>query len=103
MEFWDGLWLNVSGLLSHNILTAANWQEGFATWVEYLAVDKIYPEWNIFEQFINDDFGRALQLDSLASSHPIEVPIKTAEEVDEIFDVCQSVLLWYKYDSTICI
>lgn len=29
---------------------------------------------------------RALQLDSLQSSHPVEVPIKHATEVDEIFD-----------------
>jgi aminopeptidase N len=62
--------------------------EGFATWVEYFAVDKLFPEWNIFEQFVHDDFGRALTLDGLASSHPIEVPIRIAAEVDEIFDVC---------------
>ncbi|KAL0482094.1 puromycin-sensitive aminopeptidase [Acrasis kona] len=70
MEWWDDLWLN----------------EGFATWVEYFAVDQLYPEWNIFEQFVHDDFGRAQSLDALKSSHPIQVPIRIAAEVDEIFD-----------------
>ena len=32
------------------------------------------------------DFKRALQLDSLDTSHPIEVPVGHPEEVDEIFD-----------------
>ncbi|CAG8636717.1 14611_t:CDS:2, partial [Dentiscutata heterogama] len=56
---WDHLWLN----------------EGFATWVGYLAVDKIFPDWDIWTQFVTEGFQRGLQLDALRSSHPIEVPI----------------------------
>ncbi|CAG8538500.1 28782_t:CDS:10, partial [Racocetra persica] len=59
MEWWDHLWLN----------------EGFATWVGYLAVDKIFPDWDIWTQFVTEGFQRGLQLDALRSSHPIEVPI----------------------------
>lgn len=39
-----------------------------------------------FEQFVFLDFGRAQQLDGLVSSHPIEVDIAHAHQVDEIFD-----------------
>lgn len=49
--------------------------EGFASWIEYLAVDKCYPEFDIWTQFVADTFARFLVPDALKSSHPIEVPI----------------------------
>ncbi|CAF4846068.1 unnamed protein product, partial [Rotaria magnacalcarata] len=49
--------------------------EGFASWIEYLAVDKCYPEFDIWTQFVADTFARFLIPDGLKSSHPIEVPI----------------------------
>ncbi len=35
---------------------------------------------------MTSDFTRALELDSLKNSHPIEVPVGPPSEVDEIFD-----------------
>jgi puromycin-sensitive aminopeptidase len=70
MAWWQDLWLN----------------EGFATYLEYLCVDKLYPEWNVFEQFVYDDFGQAQKLDGLESSHPVEVDVRVAREIDEVFD-----------------
>ena len=70
MEWWEQLWLN----------------EGFATWVEYLAVDELYPDWNIFEQFVDGEYAAAQRLDGLEASHPIEVEVNSAMEIDEIFD-----------------
>ncbi|KAL4886368.1 peptidase family M1-domain-containing protein [Aspergillus karnatakaensis] len=70
MDWWDELWLN----------------EGFATWVGWLAVDHFYPEWNIWSQFVAEGVQQAFQLDSLRASHPIQVPVKNALEVDQIFD-----------------
>lgn len=70
MSWWSELWLN----------------EGFATWVGWMAVDNFFPEWKVWDTFYLDEFLRAQQLDSLHSSHPIEVPIKKASDVDEIFD-----------------
>ncbi|XP_058786060.1 aminopeptidase M1-like [Vicia villosa] len=69
MEWWTHLWLN----------------EGFATWVSYLAVDGLFPEWKIWSQFLDESEG-GLRLDGLAGSHPIEVEINHASEIDEIFD-----------------
>ncbi|VVU94544.1 Peptidase family M1 domain [seawater metagenome] len=70
MSWWSELWLN----------------EGFATWVGWLAVDKFFPEWKIWENFYLDEFCKALELDSLDNSHPIEVPIEKASQINEIFD-----------------
>ncbi|XP_042039402.1 aminopeptidase M1-like [Salvia splendens] len=69
MEWWTHLWLN----------------EGFATWVSYLAADSLFPEWKIWTQFL-DECTEGLRLDGLAESHPIEVEINHASEIDEIFD-----------------
>ncbi|KAF7139037.1 hypothetical protein RHSIM_Rhsim07G0175300 [Rhododendron simsii] len=73
MEWWTHLWLN----------------EGFATWVSYLATDSLFPEWKIWTQFL-DEITEGLRLDGLAESHPIEalflVEINHACEIDEIFD-----------------
>ncbi|KAL5005760.1 hypothetical protein ScPMuIL_016918 [Solemya velum] len=70
MEWWTHLWLN----------------EGFASWIEYLCVDHCFPEFDIWTQFVTQDLGRALELDALDNSHPIEVPVGHPDEVDEIFD-----------------
>lgn len=70
MEWWTHLWLN----------------EGFASWIEYLCVDYCLPELDIWTYFVNSDYCRALELDSLKNSHPIEVPVGPPSEVDEIFD-----------------
>ena len=70
MDWWKELWLN----------------ESFATWVEYWAVDQLFPSWQIFTQFVNDETGRAMELDALKSSHPVEVDLANAHEIDDIFD-----------------
>ncbi len=70
MEWWTDLWLN----------------EGFASWVEYLAVDELFPDWKMWEQFVTDDFMRGQGLDSLANSHPVEMSIGDPNEIRSIFD-----------------
>uniref|UniRef100_A0A8C2DRE0 Aminopeptidase n=1 Tax=Cyprinus carpio TaxID=7962 RepID=A0A8C2DRE0_CYPCA len=70
MEWWTHLWLN----------------EGFASWIEYLCVDHCFPEYDIWTQFVSADYTRALDLDALDNSHPIEVDVGHPSEVDEIFD-----------------
>ncbi|KAF8393584.1 hypothetical protein HHK36_021828 [Tetracentron sinense] len=53
--------------------------------VSYLATDSLFPEWNIWAQFLEQNIG-GLQLDALEGSHPIEVEVHHARSVDEIFD-----------------
>ncbi|XP_021640891.2 aminopeptidase M1 isoform X2 [Hevea brasiliensis] len=69
MEWWTHLWLN----------------EGFATWISYMATDKLFPEWKIWTQFLQLT-SSGLGMDALEGSHPIEVEIEHARSVDEIFD-----------------
>lgn len=70
MEWWEGLWL----------------KEGFATWASLYGANIFYPEWNIWADFVVTSLQEALHLDSLRSSHPIEVPVKSANEINQIFD-----------------
>ncbi len=70
MEWWTHLWLN----------------EGFASYIPYLVVEKLFPKWNIWERFTTDTLGVALQLDSLKNTHPIEVEVHHPDEIGEIFD-----------------
>ncbi|HSD98861.1 MAG TPA: M1 family metallopeptidase [Patescibacteria group bacterium] len=70
MEWWTHLWLN----------------EGFACYIEYLTIDSLFPKWHMWKQFASMEHNSALALDSLASAHPIEVPITSDKEVKEIFD-----------------
>lgn len=70
MEWWTHLWLN----------------EGFASYIEYLAVDHIFPTWNIWRQFMIQDHDEALVLDGLLHTHPVEVAVSHPNEINEIFD-----------------
>ncbi|PHH86950.1 hypothetical protein CDD83_9549 [Cordyceps sp. RAO-2017] len=70
MDWWEGLWLN----------------EGFATWASWYSCNAFYPEWNVWQTYVTDNLQSALALDSLRSSHPIEVPVKKADEINQIFD-----------------
>ncbi|KAG8380091.1 hypothetical protein BUALT_Bualt07G0157600 [Buddleja alternifolia] len=69
MEWWTHLWLN----------------EGFATWVSYLVTDKLFPEWKIWNRFLQEMID-GLRMDALLQSHPIEVEIHEARSVLEYFD-----------------
>lgn len=60
--------------------------EGFATWVGWLAVDYLYPEWDIWSKFTSESLQAALVMDSLKGSHAIEVEVNDALEIDQIFD-----------------
>ncbi len=70
MEWWTHLWLN----------------EGFACYIEYLAINSLYPEWELWKQFAVTEHNSALGLDGLKNTHPIEIPIDDDRNVKEIFD-----------------
>lgn len=68
--WWNDLWL----------------KEGFATYVGWLAVNEFHPEWLCWEYFVAERYQRALALDELESSHPINNDVKRVSQIDEIFD-----------------
>lgn len=70
MKWWNDLWLN----------------ESFATYLENRCVDKLYPKFAHMDTFVGNIVLSAFSLDGLKSSHPIEVPIYKASQVDEVFD-----------------
>ncbi|XP_076366890.1 endoplasmic reticulum aminopeptidase 2-like isoform X3 [Tachypleus tridentatus] len=70
MKWWNDLWLN----------------EGFATYVEFIGADFLKPDWQVKEQFIFFVTQRALQMDSLKSSHPITSDVKDPAEISANFD-----------------
>lgn len=70
MRWWNDLWLN----------------ESFATFMAYKAVDHLFPEWKMWEDFIGEETESAFTDDSIRSTHPIEVDVKNPNEIEEIFD-----------------
>lgn len=70
MRWWTDLWLN----------------EGFASWMEYLAVDHFHPQWELWTQFSVDEQQLALKMDALENTHSIEVPVGHPDEIRTIFD-----------------
>lgn len=70
MRWWTDLWLN----------------ESFASWMSYLAVDHLFPDWKVWTQFIVDEQGLALKQDALENTHPIQVTVNHPDEIRTIFD-----------------
>jgi len=71
MRWWTDLWLN----------------EGFASYMENFCVDKMFPDWHIWDLYLADRYALALRLDSLSNSHPIEIKVNHPDEINEIFDM----------------
>ncbi|MEX2045951.1 MAG: M1 family metallopeptidase [Chloroflexota bacterium] len=69
MRWWTDLWLN----------------ESFASFVGEKATAALNPEWNYWRDFVADNTS-AFSLDALASTHPISVEAKSAEEASQRFD-----------------
>ncbi len=70
MKWWNDLWLN----------------ESFATFMATKLLDKMHPEWDLWKQFLTDAMNTAMALDSLQSTHPIDVPVDSPSQIREIFD-----------------
>lgn len=73
MQWWNELWLN----------------EGFATYMSSLAVDRVLPSLNLMESFVANHLHGAFEADALASSHPLTPPaaeVQTTAQIMQMFD-----------------
>mmetsp|Transcript_65960 Transcript_65960/g.143062 ORF Transcript_65960/g.143062 Transcript_65960/m.143062 type:complete len:913 (+) Transcript_65960:120-2858(+) len=92
----------VAGLVAHEVshmwfgdlVTPCWWEdlwlkEGFASWVNLLPLDELFPAWRVWDKWGLDTLyasGGALEVDQYKATHAIEVPVNHPDEVQEIFD-----------------
>ncbi|XP_041971233.1 aminopeptidase N-like isoform X2 [Aricia agestis] len=69
MRWWTDLWLN----------------EGFATYIEYVGVNHIEPNWRIFESFSQEKMS-LLHTDALKNTSPVSRKVVDAGEIAQKFD-----------------
>ena len=70
MTWWSDIWLN----------------ESFATFMSYRILDRTFPEFDSWSDFLPRWSASAFRGDSLHSTHPIFQPVQSADEINQIFD-----------------
>ena len=69
MRWWNGIWLN----------------EAFATFMSYLCVDAMEPDWRVFDVFQRIR-SNAFEIDALETTRPIEYPVHSPNDASGMFD-----------------
>ena len=70
MRWWDDLWLN----------------ESFATYIEYVCVDALFPEWKIMDDFYLNERAYAMARDLMPGVQTVRQSIGSPEEIQTLFD-----------------
>lgn len=70
LDWWDDLWLN----------------EGFATYMEHVAVDYIFPEWKQIDSYPLETKYLTMRSDSRITAHPIIRRTENVNEIGQMFD-----------------
>ncbi len=70
MKWWNNLWLN----------------ESFATLMEYIAVEALHPEWNIWLDFATNESIMALRRDSIDGVQSVQTDVNHPDEINSLFD-----------------
>ncbi len=70
MEWWNNLWLN----------------ESFATLMEYITVDALYPQWNMWLEFATNESIMALRRDSIDGVQSVQTNVNHPDEISTLFD-----------------
>ncbi len=70
MRWWDDLWLN----------------ESFANVMEYVATDKLEPDWHIWYTAVASDGLAALRRDAIDGVQAVKVAVHHPDEISTLFD-----------------
>lgn len=70
MKWWNNLWLN----------------ESFATLMQYIAVDGIEPDWNVWLDFTQEESIMALRRDSIDGVQSVQTEVHHPDEIGTLFD-----------------
>lgn len=70
MKWWNNLWLN----------------ESFATLMEYIAIDALHPEWNVWLDFATSESIMALRRDAIDGVQAVQVDVHHPDEISTLFD-----------------
>lgn len=70
MTWWNYLWLN----------------ESFATLMEYICVDAVHPDWQIWLDFATRETVMALRRDAIDGVQPVQVDVSHPDEISTLFD-----------------
>ena len=70
MKWWNNLWLN----------------ESFANLMEYIAIDALHPEWNMWLEFSTSESIAALRRDAIDGVQPVQLDVNHPDEISTLFD-----------------
>ncbi len=70
MKWWNNLWLN----------------ESFANLMEYIAVNALHPEWNIWLDYAGHEVILALRRDAIDGVQSVQVDVHHPDEISTLFD-----------------
>jgi aminopeptidase N len=70
MQWWNDLWLN----------------ESFAEIMEYVAIDALEPEWNVWLEHASTSVISALRRDALSGVQAIQTDVNHPDEISSVFD-----------------
>ena len=70
MRWWNDLWLN----------------ESFANMMEYVVIDALYPEWNVWLDHAGYEVVQALRRDAIDGVQAVRVDVNHPDEISTLFD-----------------
>lgn len=70
MKWWNNLWLN----------------ESFANLMEYIAVDALHPEWDIWLEYSSHETIMALRRDAIDGVQAVQTEVNHPDEISTLFD-----------------